>query len=66
MSVNKQHPPNTTSTSDHAELDIAFEDAGGLSAAGYQKQASVRFGSSPVPQGFETIMSLAALGISGA
>lgn len=66
MSVNKQHPPNTTPTSDHAELDIAFEDAGGLSSAGYQKQASVRFGSSPVPQGFETIMSLAALGISGA
>ena len=48
------------------ELDIAFEDAGGLSSAEYQKQASVRFGSSPAPQGFEAIMSLAALGISGA
>lgn len=48
------------------ELDIVFEDAGGLSSAGYQKQASVRFGSSPGPQGFEAIMSLAALGISGA
>ena len=48
------------------EFDFSPEDAGGLSSAGYQKQASVRFGSSPVPQGFETIMSLAALGISGA
>ena len=66
MSTNKQRTPHTTPTSDHAELDIAFEDAGGLSAAGYQKQASVRFGSSSVPQGFEAIMSLAALGISGA
>lgn len=47
------------------ELDIAFEDAGGLSPAEYQKQAPVRFGSSPGPQGFEAIMSLAALGISG-
>ena len=66
MSINKQPPPNTTPTSDHAELDIAFEDAGGLSSAAYQKQASVRFGSSPVPQGFEAILSLAAMGISGA
>ena len=48
------------------EFDFSPEDAGGLSSAGYQKQASVRFGSSPVPQGFETIMSLAALGVSGA
>ena len=48
------------------EFDFSPEDAGGLSSAGYQKQASVRFGSSPVPQGFETIMALAALGISGA
>ena len=48
------------------ELDIAFEDAGGLSPAGYQKPASVRFGSSQGSQGFETIMSLAALGVSGA
>lgn len=48
------------------EFDFSPEDAGGLSTAGYQKQASVRFGSSPFPQGFETIMSLAALGVSGA
>ena len=58
MSTDKQRTPNTTPTSDRVELDIAFEDAGGLSAAGYQKQASVRFGSSSVPQGFEAIMSL--------
>ena len=65
MSTDKQRTSHTTPTSDRVELDIAFEDAGGLSAAGYQKQASVRFSSAPGPQGFETIMSLAALGISG-
>ena len=66
MSTNKQRTPHTTPTSDHVELDTAFEDAGGLSAADYQKQASVRFGSSSGPQRLETIMSLAALGVSGA
>ncbi len=66
MSTNKQGTPTAPVTSTPVELDPAFEDAGGLSPAGYQKQASVRFGSSSVPQGFETIMSLAALGISGA
>ncbi len=48
------------------EFDFSPEDAGGLIAPGSQKQAPVRFGSSPMPQGFETIMSLAALGVSGA
>ena len=48
------------------EFDFSPEDAGGLVAPGSQKQAPVRFGSSPMPQGFEAIMSLAALGVSGA
>ena len=47
------------------EFDFSPEDAGGLVAPGSQKQAPVRFGSSPMPQGFEAIMSLAALGASG-
>lgn len=48
------------------EFDFSPEDAGGLVVPGSQKQAPVRFGSSPMPQGFEAIMSLAALGVSGA
>ena len=48
------------------EFDFSPEDAGGLIAPGSQKQAPVRLGSSPMPQGFEMIMSLAALGVSGA
>ena len=48
------------------ELDFSLEDAGGLIPLGAQKQAPVRFGSSPTLQGSETIMSLAALGIFGA
>ena len=47
------------------EFDFSPEDAGGLVAPGSQKQAPVRFGSSSMPQGFEAIMSLAALGASG-
>ena len=47
------------------EFDFSPEDADGLIAPGSQKQAPVRFGSSPMPQGFEAIMSLAALGASG-
>ena len=39
MSTNKQRSPHTTPTSDHVGLDIAFEDAGGLSPAEYQKPA---------------------------
>ena len=66
MSTDGQRTPQTTPVPDGVELDITFEDAGGLSPAGYQKQAPVRFGSSPMPQGFEAIMSLAALGVSGA
>ena len=66
MSTDRQRIPQTPPTMDRVDLDIALEDTGGLSSAGYQKQAPVRFGSSPMPQGFETIMSLAALGISGA
>ena len=48
------------------EFDFSPEDAGGLVAPGSQKQAPVRFGSSLMPQGLEAIMSLAALGVSGA
>ena len=39
MSTNKQRTPHATPTSDHVELDTAFEDAGGLSPAKYQKPA---------------------------
>ena len=66
MSTDKQRPPQTTPTSDPVELDIAFEDAGGLSALGPQKQAPIRFDSSSTLHGSDTIMSLARLGIFGA
>ena len=39
MSTDKQRTPQVTPTLDHVELDIAFEDAGGLSPAEYQKPA---------------------------
>ena len=65
MSTDKQRTPQALPTADRA-LDIALEDAGGLSALGPQKQASVRFDSSSTLQGSDTIMSLAALGIFGA
>ena len=63
MSTDRQRTPQTPPMMDRVELEIAFEDAGGLSAAGYQKQAPVRFGSLPMSQSF--VMSLAALGASG-
>ena len=63
MSTDRQRTPQIPSTVDHVEFDMTLEDAGGLSAAGYQKQAPVRFGSSPMSQSLETL--LAALGISG-
>ena len=66
MSTNKQQTPQVPPTVDRVELDIAFEDAGGLSALGPQKQAPIRFDSSSTLQGSDTIMSLAALGIFGA
>ena len=66
MSTNKQQTPQAPPTVDRVELDIAFEDAGGLSALGPQKQAPIRFDSSSTLQGSDTIMSLAALGIFGA
>ena len=64
MSTDKQRTQQATPTSEHVELDIAFEDAGGLSALGPQKQAPIRFDSSTL-EGSDTIMSLAALGIFG-
>ena len=66
MSTDKQRPPQTTPTSDPVELDIAFENAGGLSSPGPQKQAPIRFDSSSTLQGYDTIMSLARLGLFGA
>ena len=39
MSTDKQWTPQATPMSDYVELDIAFEDAGGLSPAEYQKPA---------------------------
>ena len=39
MSTDRQHTSHATPMSDHVESDIAFEDAGGLSPAGYQKPA---------------------------
>ena len=67
MSTDRRRTPQATPTSEHVELDIAFEDAGGLSALGPQKQAPVRFDSSQTLQGSDTIMSLAAaLGTFGA
>ena len=39
MSTDKQRTPHATRTLDHAELDTAFEDTGGLSPAEYQKPA---------------------------
>ena len=39
MSTSKQRTPHATPTSNRLELDTAFEDAGGLSPAEYQKPA---------------------------
>ena len=66
MLTSKQRTPQATPTSDPVELDIAFEDASGLSALGPQKQAPIKFDSSSTLQGSDTIMSLARLGILGA
>ena len=57
----KQATPHSAPMTDSAELDLALEDAGGLSAFGVQKQATVR-----LSQSSETIQVLAALGILGA
>ena len=51
---------HVTPITDSAELDFALEDAGGLSAFGAQKQATVR-----LSQSAETLQALAALGILG-
>lgn len=56
MSTNKQRTSHATPTSDRVELDIAFEDAGGLSPAGYQKPAP----SSLIPKTVEVSQSLTA------
>ena len=66
MSTDKQRTPQAPPMADRVESDIAFEDAGGLSGFGSQKQAPVRFDSSLTLQGSDTIMSLATLGIFGA
>lgn len=55
MSTNKQRTPHTIPTSDRLELDTAFEDAGELSPAEYQKQAP----SSIVPKTVGASQSLA-------
>ena len=57
----KQATPHSAPMTDSAELDLALEDAGGLSAFGAQKQATVR-----LSQSAETIQAFAALGILGA
>ena len=65
MSTDKQRPPQAPPMTDRVELDVALEDVGGLSSAGYQKPAPVKFGSPSMSQSFETLMSLAAFGASG-
>ena len=57
----KQATPHSTPRTDSVELDLALEDAGGLSPFGVQKQAAVR-----LSQSAETIQAFAALGILGA
>lgn len=56
MSIDKQRTSYATPTSDHVELDIAFEDAGGLSPAEYQKPAP----GSLIPKTVDVSQSLAA------
>ena len=56
MSTDRQRTLQVQRMADRVESDIAFEDAGGLSALSPQKQAPVRFDS----------LSAAALGIFGA
>lgn len=48
---------------DHAELDVAFEDASGLSPLGFQKHASVKLSSPRMLTGDEAILSPETLGI---
>ena len=54
MPTNKQSTAHTQPMVDHVELDIAFEDAGGLSPAEYQKPAP----SSLTPKTVEASQSL--------
>ena len=57
----KQATPHSAPMTNSAELDLALEDTGGLSAFGVQNQATVRLSES-----LEIIQALAALGILGA
>ncbi len=65
MARERQTTPIATARLNSAELGLAFEDAGGLSGFGAQKQATVRFGSSSMLEGSKMLQSLAALGILG-
>ena len=65
MARERQTTPIVTAMSDSAELGLAFEDAGGLSGFGAQKQATVRFGSASMLEGSKMLQALAALGILG-
>ena len=56
MSTDKQRTPQSPPITDRVELDIALEDAGGLSPAEYQKPAP----SSLTPKTVETSQALAA------
>jgi hypothetical protein len=63
MSTDRQRTPQAPLTADRVELDIAFEDAGGLSLLGFQKQASVKFSSPRMLTGDEAILSPETLGV---
>ncbi len=65
MAREKQTTPIATATLNSAELGLSFEDAGGLSGFGAQKQATVRFGSTSMQEGTKMLQALAALGILG-
>ena len=56
MSTDRQRTSHIASTVDRVELDIGLEDAGGLSPAGYQKQAP----GSLIPRTVGASQSLAA------
>lgn len=61
MLTDKQRIPQAMPTLDHVESEIAFEDPGGLSLLGFQKQASVKFSSSRMLTGFDLNMLLRSL-----
>ena len=63
MSTDRQYIPQARPIADRVESDMSFEDAGGLSLLGFQKQASVKFSSPRMLMEDEAVLSPETLGV---